>query len=104
MNSVVFEDKSFTTKARGLRPFYFIVVVWGECFTDYLLNFCIASLLSPNNIPALLNSGNKFLIATTDEDWARMQSRPIFQLLKQYIEPVFLRIPPFPAGAHRHRY
>jgi hypothetical protein len=89
---------SFFAKACKIRPIYFIVVVWGERYTDFLLNFCIASLLSPNNIPALLNSGNKFLIATTDEDWERMQHRAIFKLLKTYVEPVFLRIPPCPDG------
>ena len=91
-------DAAFVEKARKLRPFYFIVVVWGERYTDLLLNFCVASLLAPNNIPALLNSGNKFLIATTDEDWARMQERPIFKKLEQYVEPVFFRIPPCPPG------
>src|SRR5271156_2630308 len=87
-------DLTFRDKANALRPFYFIVVVWGERYTDFLCNFCIPALLSPNNIPALLNAGNKFLIATTDEDWARMQARPIFGLLKQYVEPVFIQIPP----------
>ena len=91
-------DPALLEKARSLRPFYFIVVVWGERYTDFLLNFCIASLLSPNNIPALANRGrNKFLIATTDEDWARMQPSPIFRLLKEYVEPIFIRIPPCPA-------
>ncbi len=89
-------DTVFIEKARALRPFYFNLVVWGERYVDFLCNFCIPALLSPNNIPALLNSGNKFLIATTDEDWARMRDRPIFQLLKRYVEPVFLRIPPCP--------
>lgn len=93
-------DPAFVEKARKLRPFYFIVVVWGERYTDLLLNFCIASLLSPNNIPALLNRGNKFLIATTNEDWARMKDRAIFKLLKQYVEPVFFLIPPCPEGVH----
>ena len=92
-------DEAFLEKARTLRPFYFIVVVWGERYTDFLLNFCIPALLSPHNIPALANrGGNKFLVATTDEDWKRMQPRPIFQLLKQYVEPVFIRIPPCPEG------
>jgi len=94
--------EAFDVKARALRPFYFIVVVWGERFTDYLVNFCIASLLSPNNIPALRNSGNKFLIAATDEDWARLQPHPLFRLLKQYIEPVFIRIPPCPEGENKY--
>jgi len=98
-------DELFLAKARMLRPIYFIVVVWGERFTEFLLNFCIPSLLSPNNIPALVNRGkNKFLIATTKEDWEQMQARPIFWLLKHYVEPVFIRIPPRPAnvGSHLH--
>ncbi|MGH8614000.1 MAG: hypothetical protein ACREYF_18735, partial [Gammaproteobacteria bacterium] len=98
-------DEAFLEKARTLRPFYFIVVVWGERYTEFLLNFCIPALLSPNNIPALVNRGrNKFLIATTNEDWERMQPRPIFQLLKQYVEPVFICIPPRPAGLNDHLY
>ena len=96
-------DEAFLEKARALRPFYFIVVAWGEHFTEYMLNFCIPALLSPNNIPALVNRGkNKFLVATTDEDWERIQLRPIFQLLKQYVEPVFICIPPCPADAYNH--
>jgi len=96
-------DEAFVAKARTLRPIYFIVVVWGERFTEFLLNFCIPSLLSPNNIPALVNRGkNKFLIATTDKDWERIQLRPIFQLLKQYVEPVFIHIPPRPANVNNH--
>ena len=93
------EGQAFIEKARALRPFYFIVVCWGERYTDFLLNFCIAALLSPNNIPALLNRGkNKFLIATTDEDWDRMQTRPIFKLLSEYVEPVKVLIQAPPEG------
>ena len=35
------------------RPFYFIVVLWGERFRNYFLDFALASALSPGNIPAL---------------------------------------------------
>src|SRR5208282_6074216 len=83
----------FEIKAGKLRPFYFISVVWGERYTDFLLNCCIASLMSPNNIPALLNHGNKFLIAAPIDDWKRMQTMPMFQTLKEHIEPVWIRIP-----------
>ena len=56
------------------RPFYFIVVLWGERFRKYFLDFCLASALSPGNIPALLASRrSKFLIATRPEDWAAMR-------------------------------
>ena len=35
------------------RPFYFMVVLWGERFRNYFLDYCLASALSPGNIPAL---------------------------------------------------
>lgn len=92
----------FLEKARALRPFYFIVVCWGEKYTDFLCNLCIPALLAPGNIPALANrrdgTHNKFLIATTDEDWARMEARPVFRALRAYVEPVKITIPPPPEG------
>jgi hypothetical protein len=93
------EDEDFINKARNLRPFYFIVVCWGESYTNFLFNFCIPSLLAPQNLPALHNRGkNKFLIATTEQDWQRMQSLTAFQTLKEYAEPVFVPLPPCPEG------
>jgi len=89
----------FESKAKNLRPFHFIVVCWGEAHTDFLLNYCIAALLSPRNIPSLKNNNkNKFLIATTKLDWDLMQFRPMFQKLKEYVEPVYIEIPPLPVG------
>jgi hypothetical protein len=87
-----------TTKTQTLRPFYFIVVVWGQNFRDYFLDFCLPSLLSPNNIPALRNRRGKFLICTTSEDWRVMETTPIFALLRRYIEPVLVEIPLPPVG------
>jgi len=79
------------------RPFYFIVVLWGERFRKYFLEYCVASLLSPGNLPALNTSvPSKFLIATRPEDWAAMAGTQIFQTLKRYVEPVFIEIPPCP--------
>lgn len=95
-------DEAFLEKAKALRPIYFAVVVWGEHFTNFLLQFCIPALLSPNNIPALRNRGNRFLIATTDEDWKRIEGHPIVSVLRQYAEPVFIRIPPPPEGVSMH--
>jgi hypothetical protein len=78
----------------GLRPFYFIVVLWGERFRDYFLDFCLPSLLSPNNIPALdTRRGSKFLICSTPEDWSAMERTAIFGVLKRYVEPVLVEIP-----------
>lgn len=75
-----------------LRPFYFIVVVWGDEFLDYLTTYCIPSLLAPNNIPALSNR-NKFLFCTTTEDWHKLQTSASYVELCKYVDPVFLEIP-----------
>ena len=53
-----------------MRPFYFVVVVWGREYRDYFLEYCLPSLLSPGNIPALDGKRPaKVLFATTAEDW-----------------------------------
>jgi len=92
-------DEVFAERARSLRPFYFIVVCWGENYTNFLFNFCVPSLLSPQNLPALVNrETNKFLIATTADDWQRMQKLTAFRSLQQYVETVFVPIPPCPVG------
>lgn len=77
-----------------LRPFYFIVVFWGETFRNYLCDFCLPSLLSPNNIPILEGiRGNKFLFCTTPQDWETLRQVPIFQSLQHCIEPLYIEIP-----------
>jgi hypothetical protein len=86
--------------ATGLdRPFHFIIVLWGERFRNYFLDYCLASLLAPGNIPALSASQpNKFIIATRPDDWAAIKAAPIFRLMERYITAVFLEIPPCPPG------
>jgi hypothetical protein len=82
-----------------LRPFYFIVVVWGERFRNFFLELCLPTLLSARNIPALsTRARSKFLLCTRPEDWAAMRAAPIFQLLERYVDPVYLEIPACPAG------
>jgi hypothetical protein len=79
------------------RPFHFIVVVWGATFRNYFVRFCLPSLLSPGNLPALATrQRSKFLIVTRPADWAAMQSEPIFELLKQYVLAVYIEIPECP--------
>ena len=81
------------------RPFYFIIVFWGQAFRNYFLECCLASILSPGNIPALnTSSRSKFLIATRPDDWAALRNAANFKLLERYVEPVFIEIPPCPPG------
>jgi len=81
------------------RPFHFIVVLWGERFRNYFLEYCLPSLLSPGNIPALsTRTPGKFLIATRPEDWAAITVTPIFRLMERHIAPVYVELPPCPPG------
>jgi hypothetical protein len=81
------------------RPFHLIVVLWGERFRNYFLEYCLPSLLAPGNIPTLaIGQAHKFLIATRPDDWAAMKATPIFRLMERYVTPVFLEIPPCPPG------
>jgi hypothetical protein len=82
----------------SLRPFYFTVIFWGEVYRRYFLDLLLASLLSPNNIPALNPARkSKFLIVTTRADWDALQSEPLFQQMMWYVEPVWFEMP-FPRG------
>ena len=95
---MVAATESTTMPAPLDRPFYFIVVLWGEQFRKYFLDYCVPSLLSPGNLPALNTSRpSKFLIATRPQDWAVMAETRIFQSLKRYVEPVFIEIPACPS-------
>jgi hypothetical protein len=79
----------------SLRPFYFVVVVWGREYRDYFLEYCLPSLLSPKNIPVLDGRRPaKFLFATTAEDWDIMRGTAIFSALEKHAETIFLELPP----------
>ena len=87
------------------RPFYFIVVLWGERFREYFLEYCIPSLLSPGNLPALATrQPSKFLIATTAADWAAIQSSAIFSALQRYVNPEVIEMQPCPPERSRYEH
>lgn len=76
-----------------LRPFYFIVSFWGAEFREYFLRLSAASILAPGNIPSLSNrDGSRFLICSTTDDWAAIQSDPTFKLLESYLQPEFVEL------------
>jgi len=87
------------------RPFYFIVVLWGDRFRDYFLDYCLPSLLSPGNLPALSTRQlSKFLIATTAADWEAINSCPLFRAMQRYISPELIEIPPCPPGRSNYHH
>jgi len=81
------------------HPFHLAVVLWGERFRNYFLDYCLPSLMAPGNIPAIATrQRSKFLIATRPDDWTAMAAAPIFQCMVRHVEPVFVEIPPCPPG------
>jgi hypothetical protein len=87
--------------AQNLRPFYFMVPFWGERYRNYFLDYCLASLLAPNNLGLLRAAeGHKFLIATTREDWQAIERLPIMETLRAHATPVFVEIPDRDASSY----
>jgi hypothetical protein len=86
-----------TLPSSGREPaFCFMMVVWGERYRRYFTDYCLPSLLAPNNIPAIGNKADsRFAIATTAADWAALNELAVFRRLRSHIEPVFLELPPF---------
>jgi len=77
----------------ALRPYYLMVTFWGEKYREYFYSLCLPCLLSPNNLPVLREvKGSKLIICTTKEDWDALKDRPLFEVLKTYVEPFFLEI------------
>ncbi len=76
---------------------YLGLTFWGEEYRRYFVDFCLASLLAPGNIPAISDkSSARLLIATTDRDWAELQAEPLFLAVKALIPVEHV---PFASGA-----
>ena len=95
------QENTFEVAETGvstIRPLYFVVVFWGKTFRDYLVEYCLPSLLAPGNLPALALGAHKFVFCTTHQDWVLLSATKMFAVLKQHIEPCFIEIPPAPPG------
>jgi hypothetical protein len=76
------------------RDLYLINGFWGETFRQWFTDFCVRSLLAPGNLSALdAGANNKFLLATTEEDWQAVQRHPAVVELQKHYEIVFYPIP-----------
>jgi hypothetical protein len=65
---------------------YLAITFWGEEYRRYFLDYCLASLLAPGNIPAITDkAAARLLIATNERDWAALQAEPTFLAVKSWI-------------------
>jgi hypothetical protein len=83
-------------------PYHLMVTFWGERFREYFYSLCLRSLMSPNNLPVLRDCpGSKFVIATSEQDWSALQGRPLFEQMREYVEPFFIDIGFPPEGVQQ---
>jgi len=76
-----------------MKPFYLLVVLWGNKFCHYFLDLLVVSLLADNNLPAIAHKAEHvFIIATTKEDWDFLQLDSRFKQLSELIKIEFLDI------------
>jgi hypothetical protein len=87
-------DRQPNQHALDNHPFYFIVNFWGEEYRWMFLNLCLASLLSPGNIPSLVNKANsRFLILAPRADLNAIEGTQLMELLRNHIQPELIEIP-----------
>ncbi len=74
-----------------VRPLYLMVGFWGDRFRNFFLDFCLPSLLSPNNLGVLAAAdGHRLLICTTVDDWAKLTQTPLWSTVQRHVSPTFI--------------
>ena len=81
-------------------PIALVCTVWGAEFCDFFCRYCLATLLSPANLPrACADHDLTLLLYTTEDDLARMQTHPNFRKLADIIAIKSTLIETLPPGA-----
>jgi hypothetical protein len=76
---------SIDRKRDGRQPFLISLPVWGETHSAYCVRFFCASLLSPNNLPALASNHSVHIaVFTTEESEKALRAEPLFCRLGEY--------------------
>jgi hypothetical protein len=87
-------EAGFAPGARDLDrlPVCVSLVVWGERYTDFFLEFCLPSLLADGNFPAMRHrAGSFFIIHTSAADAPRIRASDAFAAVSALVD-VDLRI------------
>ena len=85
---------SIERKRDGRQPFVISLPVWGETHSAYCERFFCASLLSPNNLPALARSHSIHIaVFTTAESEQALRAKPLFCRLEEHATVDFIHYP-----------
>lgn len=77
----------------GPRWTRFLVAVWGENYIRLFCSYCLPTLLSPNNIPALAGRRKfEFVVLTRSTDRQYFEEFPAFEMVKSLTTVLFIDI------------
>src|SRR5476649_1537911 len=72
------------SSARAVKQITLLMPVWGYRFIDQFLEFCLPTLLAPNNIPALAEAlPCRFILLSSAVDEGIIHSHPTWLKLAQ---------------------
>jgi hypothetical protein len=75
----------------GRQPFVISLPVWGQLYSDYFVRYLCATLLSPNNLPALAKSHSIHLaLFTTEETERDLRADAMFRRLEEHATVEFV--------------
>ena len=76
---------SIEERRNGRQPFLMSLPVWGEPYSAYFVRYLCATLLSPNNLPALAERYSVHIaIFTTEETEKALRAEPLFCRLEAH--------------------
>lgn len=85
---------SIERKRDGRQPLAIALPVWGETHSAYCERFFCASLLSPNNLPALARDHSIHIaVFTTAESEQALRAKPLFCRLEEHATVDFVHYP-----------
>lgn len=78
--------------SNGRSVYLLTCPVWGEPFTTNFIRYLCATLLAPNNLPALVEHHDvHFAVFTTHESELRLKADPVFEKLAAQVSIHFIR-------------
>jgi hypothetical protein len=88
-----------------IRTVEFVIVFWGAKYRRFFTQFCLPSLLAPNNLPIFSRLDapgfrGRLIISSTREDYDETRRDPLFDLLSSHVEVEFIDLGWPPADVH----
>jgi hypothetical protein len=85
---------SMERKRNGRQPVLLSLPVWGRKHAAYCVQYLCASLLAPNNLPALANGRSVHIALFTDEETEKaLRAESLFRRLEDHATIDFVRYP-----------